>query len=149
MGAPSEGELGRPRTLAEAKDWMRERLAKRIHPMGLTDPQTTHDVINALQGLDGENWARAWISAGNRYFEAARDCSKTATRTRPETLFIRLTHSSFWGGSPAPTIRRRKRAIAWNCEPMNATGRCWRRRCSPSKFHSPLKDTRRPRSAFT
>ena len=30
---------GRPRTLAEAKQWMHEKLAARAHPLSLLDPQ--------------------------------------------------------------------------------------------------------------
>ncbi|MBY3598991.1 alpha/beta hydrolase family protein [Rhizobium bangladeshense] len=69
--AQATGELTGPRSLENAKEWMRDRLAKRIHPLGLTDPQATLETIEALTGLDGERWARAWIATGNRFMAIA------------------------------------------------------------------------------
>ena len=102
MGAPSEGELGRPRTLMEAKDWMRERLAKRIHPMGLTDPQSTHDVINGLQGLDGDNWAHAWVTAGRRYFDAGERLLSNGDSNAARDAFYQAYAFFFLGRFPCP-----------------------------------------------
>ena len=80
MPAPI-GELTGPRSLENAKDWMRDRLVKRIHPLGLTDPNTTMDTIDALEGLDGENWAKAWIAAGHGYMRKAEELISTGDTT--------------------------------------------------------------------
>ena len=62
---------GRPRSLENAKAWMKDRLAKRVHPLGLTDPEETERAIERLEGLDGANWAKCWIASGNAYVERA------------------------------------------------------------------------------
>lgn len=102
MGVTAEGELGRPRTLAEAKEWMRDRLAKRIHPMGLTEPQTTHEVIDALQGLDGENWASAWIAAGKRFLESGEKLVRDGERSAAREAFYQAYAFFFLGRFPCP-----------------------------------------------
>jgi esterase FrsA len=65
------GELSGPRSLENAKAWMRDRLTKRIHPLGLTEPQATLETIEGLKGLDGEKWAAAWVATGDRFFARA------------------------------------------------------------------------------
>jgi esterase FrsA len=100
--AAAEGELGRPRTLAEAKQWMLERLAKRIHPMGLTEPQTTRAVIESLQGTDGENWGRAWMSAGTRFLEAGEAHLKSGDRNTARDSFYQAYAFFFLGRFPCP-----------------------------------------------
>ncbi len=100
--AASEGELGRPRTLGEAKDWLRERLVKRIHPMGLTDPQATHDVIEALQGLDGESWGQAWMSAGKRFLEAGEALSLKGDEKAARDGYYQAYAFFFLGRFPCP-----------------------------------------------
>ena len=63
---------GRPRTLEDAKHWMRGRIASRTHPMNLVEPSIANAVIDQLAALDGENWASAWGSAASRMRAEAR-----------------------------------------------------------------------------
>ena len=64
-------ERSGPRTLQEAKQWMHDKLAKRVHPLGLTDPAVTAALIDQLKGLDGDSWAEVWGGAGARHSEEA------------------------------------------------------------------------------
>jgi esterase FrsA len=57
-------ELGRPRTLDEAKAWMHDRSRAQVHPMGLISHADAGPVIDSLSGLDGARWAAAWGAAG-------------------------------------------------------------------------------------
>jgi esterase FrsA len=57
-------ELGRPRTLDEAKAWMHDRSRAQVHPMGLISHAEAAPVIDSLTGLDGACWAAAWGAAG-------------------------------------------------------------------------------------
>ncbi|WP_085026411.1 alpha/beta hydrolase family protein [Ensifer aridi] len=61
----------KPRTLENAKAWMKDRLAKRIHPLGLTDPHETLNAIDRLEGLDGANWAKSWTASGRTFLDLA------------------------------------------------------------------------------
>ncbi len=97
-----EGELGRARTLAEAKTWMRERLSNRIHPMGITDPETTHAVIDQLSSLDGENWGRTWMSAGNRFFEAGEALALKGEKNGARDAYYQAYAFFFLGRFPCP-----------------------------------------------
>lgn len=101
MPAPI-GELTGPRSLENAKDWMRDRLGKRIHPLGLTDPDTTMDTIDALEGLDGENWAKAWIAAGHGYMRKAEELISTGDTTEARDAYYQAYGFYFLGRFPCP-----------------------------------------------
>lgn len=103
MATPTaDGELGRPRTLDEAKSWMLERLAKRIHPMGLTDPSATKEVIDRLAGLDGANWAAAWIAGGERFFREADNLFRAGDAKAARDKFYQAYAFFFLGRFPCP-----------------------------------------------
>src|SRR5947209_8001435 len=68
-----QAERSGPRSLDDAKRWMRDKLAKRVHPLGLTDPLVTASLIEELKGLDADNWAALWGAAGARHREQGRD----------------------------------------------------------------------------
>lgn len=77
-------ELPGPRSLEDAKAWMLDKLAARVHPMGLTDVSTSREVIADLRGLDGQNWASAWMARGDHYAAEA-----AAAQNRGETALAR------------------------------------------------------------
>lgn len=96
------GELSGPRSLENAKDWMRDRLKKRIHPLGLTDPEATLRTIDALKGLDGENWAAAWISTGNGYLEKGRTLEAAGDLAAAKDAYYQAYGFYFLGRFPCP-----------------------------------------------
>ena len=96
------GELTGPRSLDNAKAWMRDRLAKRIHPLGLTEPEATLETIEALQGLDGANWASAWIGTGNRFMALAEERSRAADRAGAREAYYQAYGFYFLGRFPCP-----------------------------------------------
>jgi esterase FrsA len=98
----AEGDLGRPRTLEEAKTWMRERLARRIHPMGLTEPAATQAVIDGLTGLDGANWASAWMAAGKTFLATADDLACKGERIAARDNYFQAYAFFFLGRFPCP-----------------------------------------------
>lgn len=100
--APAPGELAGPRSLDDAKAWMRDRLAKRVHPLGLTDPAATRDTIEALQGLDGERWAAAWVATGDRFFAEAEEAAREGRADAARDLFYQAYGFYFLGRFPCP-----------------------------------------------
>lgn len=103
MATPAaEADLGRPRTLEEAKTWMRERLARRIHPMGLTEPAATRAVIDGLTGLDGASWAGAWMAAGLTFLAAADDLARKGERIAARDSYFQAYAFFFLGRFPCP-----------------------------------------------
>lgn len=101
MSVPT-GELTGPRSLDDAKAWMRDRLAKRIHPLGLTDPQGTSDTIDRLQGLDGARWAKAWIATGDAYMEKADAAVAAGDETAARDAYYQAYGFYFLGRFPCP-----------------------------------------------
>ena len=98
----AERPLGRPRTLEEAKTWMRERVDARQHPMNLADPTILHPIIDGLKGLDGATWAAAWGAAAGRMgaqAQAARVAGDTGTAA---AKFLQAHGLYFLGRFPSP-----------------------------------------------
>jgi len=91
-----------PRTLENAKEWMHDKLKKRVHPLGLTDPATTGRIIDQLEGLDGANWGRAWGDAGRKAFEAGRTALAAGDRTAARDHFMQAYGFFFFGRFPCP-----------------------------------------------
>lgn len=96
------GELTGPRSLDDAKAWMRDRLAKRIHPLGLTDPQATMETIDRLEGLDGANWAKAWIATGNGYMAKADASMAAGDVAAARAAYYQAYGFYFLGRFPCP-----------------------------------------------
>lgn len=97
---------GRPRTLDEAKRWMRQRLAKQ-HPMNLVSEAVGGAVIDSLTGLDGQTWGDAWGAAGARVREAARAAAARGDRKAAARLFLEAHGLYFLGRFPSPNHPRK------------------------------------------
>ena len=91
-----------PRSLADAKAWMRDRLARRMHPLGLTDPDVTLDAIERLEGLDGAAWARTWVQYGRTALDRARDAEARGDIDAARTDFYQAYGFFFLGRFPCP-----------------------------------------------
>jgi esterase FrsA len=96
------GELSGPRSLENAQEWMRARLKQRFHPLGLTDPGETLGVIDSLQGLDGDNWAGAWMAAGERRMEAGHAAETAGDRDAARAHYEQAYGLFFLGRFPCP-----------------------------------------------
>ena len=96
------GELSGPRSLENAKEWMRDRLKKRIHPLGLTNPEATLRTIDGLKGLDGENWAAAWIATGNGYLEQGKTLEAAGDLAAAREAYYQAYGFYFLGRFPCP-----------------------------------------------
>ena len=81
---------------------MRDKLAKRVHPLGLTDPAETEKVIAGLRGLDGENWAAAWGDAGRRFAQQAAAAERSGNGTDALKLWLQAYGFHFLGRFPSP-----------------------------------------------
>jgi len=96
------GELSGPRSLENAKNWMRDRLGKRIHPLGLTEPETTLQTIERLEGLDGDRWAAAWMATGDMFFSRAAECEAGGDLTAARDAYYQAYGFYFLGRFPCP-----------------------------------------------
>lgn len=92
----------KPRTLENAQAWMKDRLAKRIHPLGLTDPEETTNAIDRLEGLDGANWAKSWIASGRAYVERANAAEERGDIKAARENYYQAYAFFFLGRFPCP-----------------------------------------------
>jgi esterase FrsA len=95
-------DRSRPRTLEEAKAWMHDKLAKRVHPLGLTDPRVTAELIDQLRGLDGGSWAKVWGRAGAGHAEQAAAAERAGNLDEARRLYLQAYGFYFVGRFPCP-----------------------------------------------
>ncbi|MFC0385174.1 alpha/beta hydrolase family protein [Muricoccus vinaceus] len=110
MAQQQTAELPGPRSLDNAKAWMLDRLAKRTHPLGLTEPDTTRRTIEALQGLDGENWAAAWMETGDAFLAAAEAHDASGRREEARDAYYQAYGFYFLGRFPCPNHPAKERS---------------------------------------
>jgi esterase FrsA len=91
-----------PRSLDEAKQWLRSTLERRVHPMGLTDPAATLAVIDGLAGLDGQNWASAWMGQGDRFRAKAEAAEAGGDTAGARDAWYQAYGFYFLGRFPCP-----------------------------------------------
>ena len=95
-------ELSGPRSLENAKEWMLSKLEARVHPLGLTDREKTRAVIENLTGLDGRNWAAAWVSEGDAFAKLAATAESSGDTDAARDAWYQAYGFYFMGRFPCP-----------------------------------------------
>lgn len=103
-------ELPGPRSLEDAKAWMLDKLAARVHPMGLTDVSTSREVIADLRGLDGQNWASAWMARGDHYAAEAAAAQNRGATALARDAWYQAYAFYFVGRFPCPNHPEKQRS---------------------------------------
>lgn len=116
---------GRPKTLEEAKQWMRERLIARTHPMNLIDVDEGQQLIDQLRGLDGQNWANLWGGAADRAREQGEAAAARGDAATAQKLFMRAHGLYFMGRFPSPTHPAKLRCAGLERETYVKAGQYW------------------------
>ncbi len=101
MADPNSERTG-PRTLEDARRWMHDKLARRVHPLGLTSPEPTARLIDSLQGLDGERWAATWVGAGREQMDLGQAALARGDREAARRAFLEAYGLFFLGRFPCP-----------------------------------------------
>ena len=97
------GEVqGRPKTLSEAKAWLKSRLLARVHPMNLIDAEEGLELIERLSGLDGERWAGLWLAAGDQIRRSAEQATSKGQLLEAQRLYLKASGLYFLGRFPCP-----------------------------------------------
>ncbi|HZS00040.1 MAG TPA: alpha/beta fold hydrolase [Chloroflexota bacterium] len=100
MTAPTVG--ARPRTLDEAKEFLRARLAQRRSPMAACDAEAAGAVLERLEGLDSERWAAAWSAAAAPFEAAAREAEARGDAEAAAAAYFQAYAFYFLGRYPCP-----------------------------------------------
>ncbi|BCH21484.1 alpha/beta hydrolase family protein [Mesorhizobium sp. L-8-3] len=81
---------------------MLAKLEARVHPMGLTNVAATKEVIAELRGLDGANWAAAWVGRGDCYAGEARSAENRGDDAAARDAWYQAYAFYFMGRFPCP-----------------------------------------------
>lgn len=111
-----------PRSLDDARRWMHEKLAARVHPMGLTDPAVTAPLIDALPGLDGESWGQHWCAAGTRARVDGDAALARGDRAAARAAYLQAYGFFFLGRFPCPNHPAKLEAYRLEREAYVAAG---------------------------
>lgn len=117
-------ELNRPRTLAEAKQWMKEKLAARAHPMNMLDAEEGIGLIDAIPGLDGAAWGGYWQAAGDKVRLAAEAAERNKD-SNAEGLYMKASGLYFMGRFPCPNHPAKLRCAELERSTYLAASRYW------------------------
>jgi esterase FrsA len=107
MTAPALVRDG-PRTLDEAKQWLRERLSARRSPMAYVEPNAAAAAIERLDGLDGGNWAAAWANAAAGFEQAAEAAEQDGDATAAANAWFQAYAFYSVGRYPCPNHPRKQ-----------------------------------------
>ena len=99
---------GRPKTLEEAKEFLRERLATRRSPMNEVDEAEAARAIDRLEGLDGERWASVWGAVGQKFERAAREAEARSDAKAAAAGYFQAYAFSFIGRYPSPNHPKKR-----------------------------------------
>lgn len=122
---PDFNVQGRPKTLAEAKLWMKDRLKKRVHPLNMLDPDEGPALIDSLTGLDGGAWAAVWGTAGDEAFERAKAAETSGDSSVASALYMKASGLYFLGRFPCPNHPDKARCAEMEREAYLAASRHW------------------------
>lgn len=116
---------GRPKTLDEVKVWMKEKLTARVHPLNLLDPEEGPSLIDSLSGLDGANWAKVWLDAGEEVQRQAEEAQKAGDAASAAKLYMKASGLFFLGRFPCPNHPDKQRSAELERETYLAASQSW------------------------
>lgn len=115
----------RPKTLPEAKLWMKQRLVSRFHPMNALDLVEGPEMIDGVPGLDGEAWGTYWGGLGDAARAKAAQFAAEGNGERAAALFAKATGLYFMGRFPCPNHPAKQRCAVAERETYIELSRYW------------------------
>lgn len=116
---------GRPKTLAETKAWMLQRLVTRYHPLNALDLATGPALIEGIPGLDGEAWGTYWGSHGDALCQRAEAAERDGQTAAARDLYQAASGLYFMGRFPCPNHPAKQRCAEAERETYLAGARLW------------------------
>lgn len=115
----------RPKTLAETKAWMKQRLASRFHPLNALDLVEGPSLIDGIPGLDGAAWGGYWGDLGDAARADAESCESKGEAERAKALYAKATGLYFMGRFPCPNHPAKQRCAVSERETYLKLSRYW------------------------
>lgn len=115
----------RPKTLAEAKQWMKQRLASRFHPMNALAVDEGPSLIDGVPGLDGESWGVYWGGLGDDARRLADEARARGQRDSAAALYLKASGLYFMGRFPCPNHPAKVRCAVAERETYIAASLYW------------------------
>lgn len=116
---------GRPKTLAEAKAWMKAKASAGMHPMNALPPAEADRLIDSLEGLDAEHWTAVWRPAGDAAREAAQAAERDGRDADAERLYRTASGLYFMGRFPSPNHPAKQECAVLERASYVAAARYW------------------------
>jgi esterase FrsA len=123
---PVDSITSRPKSLAESKQWMHQRLQSRFHPMNALSLQDGPGYIDGVPGLDGQSWGDYWYGHGDEARSAAVQAEIAGDSNRAAVLYQKASGLFFMGRFPCPNHPAKERCAVAERETYIAAGRYWR-----------------------
>ncbi|MDB5967286.1 MAG: hypothetical protein JWQ72_3786 [Polaromonas sp.] len=116
----------RPKTLAESKAWMQQRLLARFHPMNALSLEEGPALIDGVPGLDGDAWGSYWEAQGKLVRQQALDAEQSGETARAGALYQKASGLFFMGRFPCPNHPAKQRCAVAERETYIAASRSWK-----------------------
>ena len=97
------------RTVVELKAETQRRADRNLPPVAGIDPADAREALAAIHTLERDEWARAWITVGARYFERAQK-SAAADTAQARADYLRAWHNFNMGRWPTENAAQKRKA---------------------------------------
>src|SRR5215212_7334624 len=99
------------RTIEEIKSESLARVERNAYPLIGLDPADVREALSTIYSLDRDEWARAWISIGDRYL-AQGEAQLATDRSGADCCFLQAWRTYAFGRWPAPNSPGKQQAYA-------------------------------------
>lgn len=124
---PDASVSDRPKTLPEARAWMKARVAARVHPMNaLPADDVGHGWIDGVPGLDGQAWGTYWGELGDGILARARAAEAQGERAQARDLYQQASGLYFMGRFPCPNHPAKERCAVAERQAYLDASRFWK-----------------------
>ena len=84
---PAHAQIWGPRTLDELKQETQRRADRNLPPISGIKPEDAREALAAINSLDREVWAAAWIRNGERYMARARELESSSPEAARDAYY--------------------------------------------------------------
>jgi hypothetical protein len=115
-------QIAPARTWPELKQAVQERVDAQRYPLTGFDKVEVAEILQRIDSLDRDAWARSWMVNGQRHFDAAKRAEATNPAHAREEYLAAWRYFSF-GAWPTQNSPEKKRAHALGAEAFRAYAR--------------------------